>query len=63
MRKDGHGVKDYELVTMEEKGNSNCVFPYLVALKAKSSVLGKENFQFQSIQFQVHGSICVYVIR
>lgn len=42
----GHGVKDCELLSSEEKHNEDPGFPYLVVLRVESNLMGKENFQF-----------------
>lgn len=42
----GHGAKDCEFLTDEKKHKSVEDFPYSVALKAESSMIGKECFHF-----------------
>lgn len=38
----GHGVKVYENIPVETKENVYDDFPYFIALKAKSNMIGKE---------------------
>lgn len=45
----GHGVKDYEHLSDEEKQCPNNDQPFTVALKAKSNFWGKESYRLNSL--------------
>lgn len=44
----GHGVKDCESIPLKDRMKEEDELTYSLALKAKSSMLGKECFQFGS---------------
>lgn len=46
----GHGVKEYTKIPLEDRDKTENELPYSIALKAKSSIIGKESLWLGSLK-------------